>query len=226
MNECASTEMRDALPDLIHWRLDAARAADVESHIESCGACRAELELLHAVIASAPAVPEMNVDRIASALPTPTRHGFLLHDGGAKSNEQSVSRRSRTFWSRPVVRIAAAAAIVTAGGLSLLVGREVLNPETQVGQSRTRVALVEKPAAPVVTQSPSAATRATAEVHHVDVASTPKAGLSLVSETQDLSDDHLAMLLSDMDRMDGLPSAEPDVVAPAIGDSESIGGSQ
>lgn len=226
MNRCASTDIRDALPDLIHGRLDAARVAEVESHLASCDACRAELELLRAVMASAPDVPPMSVDRIIAALPTPTRHGFLLHDGGGKSDTQPIGNRSRTFWSRPLVRIAAAAAIVIAGGLSLLVGREVLNPETQVGQSPTRVATVDTPIVPVVAQGGSVETTATPRTRPAQVAEVTTGGLSLVSETQDLSDEHLATLLSEMDRMDGLPSTEPDVVAPVIGDSESRGGSQ
>ena len=78
MSECLSAEMRDVLPDLIHGQLDDGRAAEVRAHIVNCAACAAEVELLRAVMSAAPAAPEMNVDRIVRALPTPTRHGTWL----------------------------------------------------------------------------------------------------------------------------------------------------
>ena len=223
MNECARTELRDALPDLIHGRLDAVRAVEVETHVASCPTCVAELELLRAVVASAPAAPAMDVGRIVASLPTPTRHGLLLHEGGGQPSVRSVLHGSRTMWSRPIVRIAAAAAIVSAGGLSLLVGRDVLNPETQVGQPRAGVATVDKPTAQVVAPSPVVVASVAPDTGGGQPSGVANAGLSLASETQELSDDHLTTLLSEMELMDGMPSAEPDIIAPAIGDTESAG---
>jgi hypothetical protein len=226
MNDCVNEEMRDALPDLIHGGLDATRVAEVEAHVASCAVCATELELLRAVVASAPAVPTIDVGRMVAGLPTPTRQGFLLHNGGGKPATPELARRSPTFWSRPLMRIAAAAAIVSAGGLSLLVGRDVLNPETQVGPPRTRVVTANKPAAPVVPQSAAVAASVAPQASGRQVSSVAGAGMSLAGETQELSDEHLATLLNDMEGMDGMPSAEPEIVIPAIDDSESIGGSQ
>jgi hypothetical protein len=48
--------------------------------------------------------------------------------------------------------------------------------------------------------------------------------LSLVGDVQDLSDEHLARLVNEMDRIEAIPAEEPDALTPVVGDSESIGG--
>jgi hypothetical protein len=207
MNECVSAEMRDAFPDLIHGSLDAARAANVEAHAASCAECRAELDLLRVVVASATKAPAMDIGRIAAALPTPTRQGLLLHQGGGQP-AAAGSRKPHSVWSRPLLRVAATVAIVTAGGLSLVVGRDVLNPERQASAAANQTAA----AAPSVTPQQAVA-------RHVASA----AGLSLVGEVRDLSDEHLATLLSEMDRMDAMPGVEPEAIAPAIDVSDNRG---
>ena len=239
MSECVSAEMRDALPDFVHGQLGVERTAAISAHLVECAECAAEVELLRAVVASAPATPTMDVERIASALPTPTRHGFLLHRGGAHASHpvasptQPAMPRSSSVWSRSAVKIAAAVAIVTAGGLSLLVGRDVLRPEAQVGQAaRTREAA--SPSATVSSAASSAAsgTVAVAAVttparqQTLQVTAASGAGLSLVGELQELSDEHLTTLLKEMDRMDGLPAAEPDALEPAVGSEDFSGGAQ
>jgi hypothetical protein len=213
MNECVSAEMRDALPDLIHGSLDAARAADVEAHVASCAECMAELDLLRVVVASATKAPAMDVGRIAATLPTATRQGLLLHQGGG---QPAGSRKMQTVWSRPLLRAAATVAIVTAGGLSLLVGRDALSPERQARPSATGVATAAHAtaAAPFTAAAPSASSVAPQQVVARHLASA--AALSLIGEVQDLSDEHLATLLSEMDRMDAIPGVEPEAITPAI----------
>jgi hypothetical protein len=229
MIDCVSAEMRDVLPDFVHGQLDAGREAEVRAHIAGCTDCAAEVELLQAVMAAAPVAPAMNVDRIARALPTPTRHGFLLHRGGGTGSpltpdvSPQMPHRSR-IWSRPVVKVAAAVAIVAAGGLSLLVGRDVLRPDVQVGQV--------SPPAPSVPSAPDTPVAAIAIVpapsapeprpRQVAVATT--AGISLAGELQELSDEHLETLLAELDKMEGLPAAEPDQLEPAVGNDS--GGAQ
>lgn len=234
MSECVGAGMRDVLPDFVHGQLDAGRAAEVRAHLAECAYCAAEVALLRAVVASAPVAPAMDVRRIASALPTPTRHGFLLHRGAGSGSPLTPSvvsppmpQRSR-LWSQPLVKIAAAVAIVVAGGLSLLVGRDVLRPEAQVGQVAP-TAPVTPPSigVPPATTIPVASVAVTSprerQTQQVAVATT--AGLSLAGELQELSDEHLAMLLSEMDRMEGLPAVEPDLLEPAVG-NDSSGGDQ
>lgn len=231
MNECLNADMRDALPDLIHGRLDALQAAQVEQHVAACAECAAELELLRVVAASAPAAPTIDVGRIAAALPTPTRHGFLLHRGEGQEAEPSSGSRPRRIWSRPAVRIAATIAIVTAGGMSLLVGRNVLSPENQVGASRGPDAVSQLPAAAASGRAdvPDPATvspaQSSPEVASAGVATTVASGLSLVGETHELSDENLSTLLAEIERLDAIPGVEPETIAPSIGESGESGSS-
>ena|SRR5436190_188664 len=228
MTECLSAEMRDALPDYLNGTLNVARTAEVRAHVAACDACAAELELLRVVAASAPSAPPMDVARIANAIPTPTKHGFMIHRGGEPAQSPPPPtvvpiRARRGVWSRPSVKIAAGLAIVTAGGLSLLVGRDVLRPESQVGQVEP-VAVATVPAASSVSVS-GAATKAasTGEAQPRQVASAARVGLSLTGDLQELSDEHIAALLNEMDRMDGLPSEEPEAVEPVVGNANSGG---
>lgn len=231
MNNCRSAEMREALPDLIHGRLDATRAAEVQAHIASCAACTAELELLRAVATSAPAAPAMDVARISAVLPPLPRQAFVLHTGrGEPAGPAAVTRLrdGNSIWSRPWLRIAAAVVIVVAGGLSLLVGRDVLRPETQLGQPTTSVAGGASPRPLGPNQDPgAAATIAQPErSRQVAVANTTESGLSLVGEVQELSDEHLATLLNEMDRMDAIPAAEPEVMIPTVAVSDTVEGAR
>jgi anti-sigma factor RsiW len=224
--------MRDLLPDFVHGQLDAARAAEVREHVASCAECASELELLNEVVASAPSVPAMNIDQIVAALPTSTRHGLLLHRGGAVVAEAEVRPISsistnRRLWSRPIVRIAAALAIVTAGGLSLIVGRDVLRPEMQVGQRSVAGPSTEVAAAPAaslpVSPAPTVASPSEA-VPRVGTVVASSTGLSLAGEVQELSDEHLAALVDEIDQMDVLPAEEPDVMEKGIGSADSASG--
>ena len=130
------------------------------------------------------------------------------------------------MWSRPSVKIAAGLAIVTAGGLSLLVGRDVLRPESQVGQPKP-VAVAAVPATPsVAVPAPATKAASTRETQPRQVASSAPEGLSLTGDLQELSDEHIQTLLNEMDRMDGLPSAEPEAVEPVVGNANSGGQSQ
>src|SRR5512140_1830353 len=65
MNDCPNADVRDLLPD----RLDEAARAMVESHLEGCADCRAELALLRDVRASLRRAPALNVAAIAAAIP-------------------------------------------------------------------------------------------------------------------------------------------------------------
>jgi anti-sigma factor RsiW len=229
MTECLNAEMRDALPDYLNGTLDLARTAEVRAHVAACDECAAELELLRIVAASAPGAPAMDVARIASAIPTPTRYGFMIHRGGGEAAQSPPPptvvpiRARRGVWSRPSVRIAAGLAIVTAGGLSLLVGRDVLRPESQVGQVKpVAVAVVPAASSVSVPVAPTKAAR-NVEAQPQQVASAAPVGLSLTGDLQELSDEHIATILNEMDRMDGLPSEEPEAVEPVVGNANSGG---
>jgi len=224
MNDCLNAEMRDSLPDLIHGNLEPAKRAQVEAHIASCGECAAELELVRTVVASMSVAPPMDVQRIVAALPVTAKQGLLLHRGNGETAvaPAPMAKRSRGVWSRPMLRVAAAAVVVAAGGLSLLVGRDVLNPENQVGRNSRPVAATSAP----VTVPPSKPTatpsvaRAAESSSTAVVTSGAGSGL-LISEMQQLSDEHLVALLSEMESIDPLPAAEPETLVPAVADSDS-----
>ena len=224
MNDCLNAEMRESLPDLIHGNLEPAKLAQVEAHVASCDACAAELELLRTVVASMPAAPGMNVQRIVAALPVAAKQGLLLHRGNGDSAASPMppAKRSQGLWSRPMLRVAAAVAIVAAGGLSLLVGRDVLNPETQVGRNKRPVTATSTP---VATSAPQLAT--TPSVARVAESSSPtvtSGGVTtglLISEVQQLSDEHLVALLDEMDTIDPLPAIEPETLTPVVAESDT-----
>ncbi|HYN81095.1 MAG TPA: zf-HC2 domain-containing protein [Gemmatimonadaceae bacterium] len=227
MNDCLSAEMRDVLPEVVHGRLDAAKLAEVEAHVASCDACASELELLRAVVASMPVAPAMDVQRIVAALPVAAKQGLLLHRGNGEpaSASDTPIGRPQSVWSSPLLRVAAAVVVVAAGGLSLLVGRDVLNPEAQVGGNNNRIAVTSRPVAPpssATTVAPSAPVVVESPPAGVPVAGTG-AGL-LMSEVDGLSDEHLVALLSEMDSIDALPDVEPETIVPAVVDSDSGAG--
>lgn len=98
MTECANSEIRDALPDLLHGRLDAAARAQVEAHLAGCEDCRHEFRLLQSLRKAAPQ-PAVDVGRIVAALPAPHR---------------------RSAWTAHVWQIAAAVVFVAVGGSTVL----------------------------------------------------------------------------------------------------------
>lgn len=224
MNDCLNAEMRESLPDLIHGNLEPAKLAKLEAHVASCDSCAAELELLRTVVASMPPTPAMNVQRIVAALPVAAKQGLLLHRGNGDALASPVlpAKRSQGIWSRPMLRVAAAVVIVAAGGLSLLVGRDVLDPETQVGPNGRPVTATS---ARVATSAPEPAT--TPSVTRVAESSSPavtSGGVTtglLISEVQQLSDEHLVALLDEMDTIDPLPAIEPETLAPVVAESDT-----
>lgn len=224
MNDCLNAEMRESLPDLIHGNLEPAKVAQVEAHVASCDPCAAELELLRTVVASMPPVPAMNVQRIVAALPVAAKQGLLLHRGNGDSVASPVppAKRSQGIWSRPMLRVAAAVVIVAAGGLSLLVGRDVLNPGTQVGPNRRPVIVTSAPVGTSVPEpaTPPSVTRIAESSSPTATGSGAGAGL-LISEVRQLSDEHLVALLDEMDSIDPLPAAEPETLAPVVAESDT-----
>src|SRR3982751_1383388 len=72
MIDCPNVEMRDQLPDLANDSLALGARVALLSHVESCTACREELELIRAMRASIEwSTPKVNVAAIAAAIPQP-----------------------------------------------------------------------------------------------------------------------------------------------------------
>jgi hypothetical protein len=198
--------VRDALPDLLHGRLSALDTATMKAHVESCAECRAELELLREVKASAPIAPTLDYSRIAASLPA------------YAGVEVSAPSRTHVRPSFRNIALIAASAVVAFTGWSLTRSsdftRSVLSPSAVASAP---AAVVASPTAAVT--SPAVSKPATELVK----GETQVASLSLVGSTQDLSDADLEQLVSDLDGLDALPAAEPQSVTPSV---EDIGNDQ
>ncbi len=96
MSDCSNIEIREALPELLHGRLDAIQAAKVREHVARCAECVAELELLERVQRLYSAAPAVNTATIVAALPRP---------------------RARRTFSLGMLRAAAAIVVLLAGAL-------------------------------------------------------------------------------------------------------------
>ena len=204
MTECINTEVREALPDLLNGRLSALDTATMNAHVEACAECRAELELLREIRDSR-IVPQMDAVRIASA---------IAPYAGAPVVAPRHVRRS-VISRLGVLRIAAAAVFVAAGGWALSTSSYWPASKAVVGERVVAVAPVaatsaasETPASGVTTQP--AAPRAGA--------GTEVASLSLVGGTDDLSDADLEKLVSDIETIDAIPAAEPQSVTVTVDD--------
>ncbi len=117
MSDCPNVEMREALPELLHGRLDAAHAARVREHVAVCAECAAELELLERVQRMYATAPAIDTAAIVRALPA------------------SRVRRASTIG---LLKVAAAIAVVLGGTL-------VLRAVVSAPQSGTP-AIVDRPA--------------------------------------------------------------------------------
>jgi anti-sigma factor RsiW len=198
--DCINTEVRDALPDLLHGRLSALDTATMNAHVESCAECRAELALLREVRATAALAPSMDHARMAASIPA--------YRGAA------ISAPGRGFIRTNLRNIG----LVAAGALIAFTGWSVSRSTLDDGRAAPSVAIAPSPPASLVTPAaPSTQTvaksgnEATQEVTQV-------ASLSLLGSTQDLSDADLEQLTSDLDQLDALPSAEPQSVTLSVED--------
>lgn len=112
MNDCPNIVVREQLPDFIHGSLDPQDQRVVQSHLDTCADCAAELALLQAIRASRDLViptPAIDVSHIVSALP-------------------AYEPRARVT-SHPV-RLAAGLLIAAVGIATLAVTRDSAAPNT------------------------------------------------------------------------------------------------
>lgn len=213
MNDCVMTEVRDALPDLLHGRLSKLDTATMTAHVESCPACRAELALLRELRSSAPLAPSMDAARIASALPA---------YGGAAVMRNIPAPQKKSTW-RFAVLAASAALAVALGGVALT------NLRSSIDNTVPAVAAATSPlpassSAGSVTLTPAPTTVASTEKSPTQVAAKAVekqvASLSFVGGTQDLSEAELETLLAELDGMEPIPAAEPQSVTLSVDDIE------
>jgi anti-sigma factor RsiW len=207
MNDCPDADVRDLLPDLLHDRLDEATRAMVESHLEGCADCRAELALLRDVRDSLRQARALNIAAITAAVPS----------------YRAPVRRSWVGW-----RTAAAAAIVVMAASSLLVMQrgvstkiasspgvaapKVHTPElTAVVPESQTVAVVPPSVEKPLVHVPSRPQPAETPVEQAPTSGARELAMAGGSLT-DLSDRELTSLLKEIESLDALPSTDVESV--------------
>ena len=202
MTDCPNGEVRDALPDYLNDRLDAARRREVEAHLTGCATCREELSLLRALRATVRRAPAVDAEAIAASIP---------------AYRAPVRRRWATSG-----RIAAAIVAIAVGGTSIVLLRD-RPPAGPVEPSRP---IAEAPVAVAPEPSPDSA-----PIVATPMAEAPVAGRAIPEPTSggaaaarelaiaggsiaDLSDRELSALVEGIESLDGLPSAEVEAPEP------------
>ncbi|HZE09294.1 MAG TPA: zf-HC2 domain-containing protein [Gemmatimonadaceae bacterium] len=189
MNKCVEVEIQDMLPDLLHKSLDASARARVEAHVATCAACTEELSVLRAVQAAAVFAPRIDVDRVVGHIPP---YRAIRPVAGAPTRSRVVS------WL-----VAASLLVVVAGGGSLLMIQQNASvPRGTTVSPSDQLAIL----APAVVNTPSPENPA------VGVSQAPAHALALAAGVEELSDNDLRQLMTDMNNFDALPSAEPEPV--------------
>jgi anti-sigma factor RsiW len=197
MHDCPDGSMRDSLPDFVHGTLPEAERTRVAKHVVECEACAAEVALIEAAVRAFPA-PAMDVGRIVAALPRPVQA------------VRTASGLRRHQW-----RIAAAVSFIAVGLVSAAVFRNRLSPPSDAAPRTTigAPARVAPGTSAVVTPPntasvPRAVRAETARAR--DGAAAARGGLTIGGSAM-LTDDQLQKLLDDLDGLQAVPNAEPDV---------------
>lgn len=196
MNDCPDGAKRDLLPGYAHRTLSAAEQSAVAAHLESCEDCREEVALITSA-SRAFAVPNVDIAGIVKVLPAPPRR---------------VAPRTFAVSAR---QLAAAVVILAIGAFSLVMLRvrsDNRAPEmakaspAPVPAPGTQLAAAQPaPSSPVAIDSP-----APAPAPASSVSTSRRVSISFGGGLSDLSDDQLDALMSELDGLDALPSAEPE----------------
>lgn len=205
MTDCPNGGVRDALPDYLHDRLEPARRAEVESHLASCDACRAELSLLHDLRATMRRGPVVDVAAIAAAIPP---------------HRPRTARARVTGW-----RAAAAVVAIAVGGTSIALLRSRVPVAPADVAPYVRAESVASRGAPTIAAAPSrpesaAAVRA-APARPPEHAVTNGELAMASGAIGELSDGELSALVDGIESLDALPSTEVEAAEPlSIGAQE------
>jgi len=204
MNDCQNAAIRDQLPELLHDRLEPATRTVVLAHVDGCGDCRSELELLREVQTMLVArTPRVDIQYVVGALPLAPR-----------SAPARPLARHRTWadW-----RIAAAVTVLAVGGGSLAVLHRDASPVAPVTNQAVATPAVNSPASVaevpgMPTATPAASTMKSA-TSTVATAGAATAGIAMTGRLDDLSDEQLQTLLEQVGDLQAVPITEPDPVA-------------
>jgi hypothetical protein len=197
MSDCPNVEIREALPELLHGRLDAAAAARVREHVALCADCAAELELLG------------RARRVYQSSGQPVDTAAILRALPAAPVVR-VKQRPRAY-SLGMLQLAAAIVL-------LLVGAFVVRTVTKAGSKSG-----ENPQQMVVQPLDSVTDTASVSPElrsRAAMAREPRILAMALSDLDDLEADEIETMLDALDRIDAAPAAEPDtliVSVPGVG---------
>ena len=182
MRDMTRDELQDRLPELMHGRLSAAEAAELERAVSVDPELAAELALLRTVRAAHRHTPVVNVSRIVGALPAPSVVPIVT--GSVPVVDELAERRNarRPLISRQFARAAALLVVVGGGTMVSVWGRSGTAPTPIVPPVRAEAASI--------------------------AGNTMQLGLG--TSTDELSVEQLRALESDIRSLDGVPSAEPE----------------
>ncbi len=196
MRDCPDGVMRDLLPVYAAGRLGAEQHAAVEGHLAACAECRAELELIRAVIR-------------AYAVPVPDAAVIAAHIRPRRRVTGSVP-----FHRQPLWRVAATATLMIAASATYVAVRSGGGGPRAIPDSAARLVAGVDASRPDTGATPvTAAPLATG--------TSVRLGVSLA----DLTDAQLEALLAAMEGIEGNVLADPEVMAkPIIQGSDAEGG--
>lgn len=193
MIDCPNGNVRDALPDYLHDRLDTARRREVEAHLAGCEECREELALLRALRVTMHRAPVVDAEAIAAAIP-PYR--------------APVGRSWAIGW-----RAAAAVVALAVGGTSiaLLLARAPVVDEdvTPYVVQAVPTPRADPATSVVVPRSVTGAPRTVETPRPEPVATVDVRELAMAAGSiSDLSDGELSALVEGIESLDAVPSTE------------------
>jgi Putative zinc-finger len=183
MNKCTNSEIQDLLPELEHGKLSAAVRQSVEAHLAGCESCREDLDIIRTVKSAAVFAPSIDAESVVRQIPP-----YRMPVPG----KQAPARTRMIEWL-----VAATVAVLLVGGGRMLKTRQpeqspiagvTARPDETTSYDLT-------PPAPATTER---------------AAHTP--ALTLVTDTQELSDGNLQQLMDEIETFDALPNSEPEPV--------------
>jgi hypothetical protein len=194
MIDCVNSEIRDLLPERLAGGLGVAAVARVDAHLATCAACRAELELLGvARRALAGSEPAVDVARISASM-------------------QSIRYR-RSGWNTSQWRIAAGLLIAVIGAGAVGSARQLREPENAV--PAVFVDRTVEGASVVAAPAPDAPVRQGQAKASPVPADDPE--ITVTTPIGTLSEDRLAALIADIEQIQAVPLAEPQIRAIPVG---------
>lgn len=187
MTDVTHEEIRDSLPDMIHSTIDGERRRLIEDHLRACAECATEMRVLQMVKDAPSFAPMIDAVKVSSLILPYVRI------------PSTSSKPSTRVWQ---TLAAVAAVVVVAVTVMSRDSNEFGRPAAPASQVAVAPSVVPTPAGVATrTDSPSAGVVNTApKIRELQVA----VGLD------DLSDGSVAQLASELDGLDGLPSAEPE----------------